>query len=143
MWRRITRWVAGSDLTAMICFTYLCMALAWVFVAELVNERLALPVDQASYARASGVLFAVVSTLAIFLLYGRSEKRLRAREQHYRTIVETTRDGICLLDRGGVITYANPRMAERTTSEWDPIGRAWPLAGRRTWGTWPVSGSPD
>ncbi len=125
MWRRITRWVAGSDLTAMICFTYLCMALAWVFVAELVNERLALPVDQARYARASGVLFAVVSTLAIFLLYGRSEKRLRAREQHYRTIVETTRDGICLLDRGGVITYANPRMAEMLgCSPSELVGRA-------------------
>ncbi|NSW58113.1 MAG: response regulator [Armatimonadetes bacterium] len=112
MRRRLARLVAGSNLTAMICFTYLCMSIAWVYLAELITQVYIAPETRARFAHASGILFAVVSTLAIFLLYGRSERRLRAQEAHYRTIVETTRDGIWLLNLDGITTYANHRLAE-------------------------------
>jgi PAS domain S-box-containing protein len=40
-----------------------------------------------------------------------AEQTLRASEERYRGIVETTSDGVVLLDRDGRITYANARFA--------------------------------
>ncbi|MGY0234237.1 ATP-binding protein [Longispora urticae] len=41
-----------------------------------------------------------------------SEARLRASEERYRGIVETTNEGVLLLDAGGRIDYINARFAE-------------------------------
>jgi PAS domain S-box-containing protein len=41
-----------------------------------------------------------------------SEAALRASEERYRTIVETTGDGIMIGDPDGIITFANRRMAD-------------------------------
>jgi PAS domain S-box-containing protein len=41
-----------------------------------------------------------------------AEEALRASEQRYRTIVDTARDGIWMIDPKGTITFANQRLAE-------------------------------
>jgi PAS domain S-box-containing protein len=54
-----------------------------------------------------------------------AEDALRASEQRFRTIVETAREGIWVLDARGITTFVNPRMAEMLG--WEPqdmLGRS-------------------
>jgi diguanylate cyclase (GGDEF)-like protein/PAS domain S-box-containing protein len=54
----------------------------------------------------------------------RAEAALRESERRYRTMVETSQEGIWLLDRTDVVTFANQRMAELLGHEVsDLIGR--------------------
>jgi diguanylate cyclase (GGDEF)-like protein/PAS domain S-box-containing protein len=54
----------------------------------------------------------------------RAEAALRESERRYRTMVETSQEGIWLLDRADVVTFANQRMAELLGYEVsDLIGR--------------------
>jgi len=59
------------------------------------------------------------------ILLQRSEQALRASEARHRTIVETAREGICVLDATGRITYANHVLAQMLgVSEAELPGRA-------------------
>ncbi len=42
----------------------------------------------------------------------KAEEKLRENEEKYRNIVETANEGIALLDREGIITYLNNKMAD-------------------------------
>jgi len=42
----------------------------------------------------------------------RVEEQLKESEDKYRTLLENLQEGICVVDKDGWITYANPRMAE-------------------------------
>ena len=43
---------------------------------------------------------------------GRALEQVRVSEERYRTIVETAREGVCLVGADGRITYANDRLGE-------------------------------
>ena len=43
---------------------------------------------------------------------GRALEAVRLSEERYRTIVETAREGVCLVDASGTVTYANERLGQ-------------------------------
>ncbi len=43
---------------------------------------------------------------------GRALERVRISEERYRTMVETAREGVCVVDADGNVTYANDRLGE-------------------------------
>jgi PAS domain S-box-containing protein len=56
----------------------------------------------------------------------RAEQALRVSEERYRRIVETTQEGVWMIDAAGVTTFANRRMAEMLglASEGEMVGRS-------------------
>ena len=60
---------------------------------------------------ASGEVVKVVGTFQDMTTERVAEEELRASEERYRTIVETTHDGVWTIDSAGVSTFVNERMA--------------------------------
>ncbi len=77
------------------------------------GERRELSVDDLALLKAIADL--AVGTLVNARLFAEKElveKRLRESEKRYREIVETTHEGILIVDPNGVMTYCNRRCAE-------------------------------
>src|SRR2546430_13636788 len=98
-----------------------------VVISGLDDERVALEAvrsgaqDYLVKGRIEGQLLARVLRYAIERK--RAEEVLRARETHYRTILENIGDGVLITDRQGRYVDANPRACEVTRSEERRVGK--------------------
>jgi PAS domain S-box-containing protein len=66
----------------------------------------------------------IAARVALTVATARSVQRLRASEERYRRIVETSMDGVGEVETDGVITFVNERLAEMLgQAPADVIGR--------------------
>jgi len=102
-------------------------AMAWVnsvlqstlFIDELLN-----PSEQHRIERLSAIIFVLLASLAIEMVYSRrlrTEQRLLREQQRVREFYERSPEAIVTISREYGIVYANPRVAEMCSRPLDEI----------------------
>lgn len=100
---------------ARVALSYVAVALLWIGVSDLIGTSLKLsPI----LLTIKGFAFVLVTALLLYFTIKRlvDVVQLRSRErdeaaQLYRTVVEATEEGVCLLDELGRINFLNNRLA--------------------------------
>ena len=121
----LTRWFAVPAMPFLIGFAAVIVSATWAglgpglsSIAAVTAFSLAIFFPEPGYTAA-----AIVGRAAVFILEGlllclgiarlrRATRRAARNEDWNRRIVDTAYEGIWVLDERGIITYANPRIAE-------------------------------
>lgn len=76
------------------------------------GQELAVLVRTSPVRDANGVAIGLLAMITDKSAHREAQRVLRARDSEYRQIVESTTDGIIKVDRSGVISFVNGRLAE-------------------------------
>jgi two-component system, cell cycle sensor histidine kinase and response regulator CckA len=119
---------AVSLSSARIALGYAVVSILWIAFSDAALEHLHVP---PLFLTLKGILFVVITALMLYLTIESTVKAVRLASQErddtatlYETLVETSEEGICLLDNEGRITFCNQRLASLFgSSAADLIGR--------------------
>jgi two-component system, cell cycle sensor histidine kinase and response regulator CckA len=114
--------------SARIALGYAFVSILWIAFSDAGFERLGVP---RVFLTLKGILFVVITAVLLYLTIESTVKAVRVASQErddattlYETLVESSEEGICLLDSEGRITFCNQRLASLFgSSAADLVGR--------------------
>jgi two-component system, sensor histidine kinase PdtaS len=103
-----------------ITLIYAVFGLAWILFTDRIVTTFLKDIGTIDIVMtAKGWAYVAVTALLVYILVDRQVKRetdlrdtLRESRAMYRMIVETTREGVVIIDPEGWITFANPRISQ-------------------------------
>ena len=99
-------------LSRRVTVVYVVLGLLWVVGGDSLVRLIWQGQLGALLETTKGALYVLLSALILSLLVRGGERRLRAREQRYRALVESAQDGIWEFDIQARTVYVNQRLAD-------------------------------